>query len=134
MKAYSMQNKKAWEYNAYEFWVKQAGTPADRAKKRGPAALPWVIVCCGMMLTGCGEAGTEADGKSNDQVPENVSEPEETEPVQAQEDIDETSAAEGYTLRSHRNLRRICIVRIVRILMKPLRLRQKIYLNRGKPV
>ena len=92
MKAYSMQNKKAWEYNAYEFWVKQAGTPADRAKKRGPAALPWVIVCCGMMLTGCGEAGTEADGKSNDQVPENVSEPEETEPVQAQEDIDETSA------------------------------------------
>ena len=30
---YSIQNKKAWEYNAYEFWVKQAGTPADRAKK-----------------------------------------------------------------------------------------------------
>ncbi len=29
---YSMQNKKAWEYNAYEFWVKQAGPPADRAK------------------------------------------------------------------------------------------------------
>lgn len=37
-----------------------------RAKKRVPAALPWVIVCCGMMLTGCGETGTEADGKSND--------------------------------------------------------------------
>ena len=33
MKAYSMQNKKAWEYNAYEFWVKQAGAPADRAKQ-----------------------------------------------------------------------------------------------------
>lgn len=30
---YSVQNKKAWEYNAYEFWVKQSGTPADRAKK-----------------------------------------------------------------------------------------------------
>lgn len=30
---YSIQNKKAWEYNAYEFWVKQSGTPADRAKK-----------------------------------------------------------------------------------------------------
>lgn len=30
---YSAQNKKAWEYNAYEFWVKQSGTPADRAKK-----------------------------------------------------------------------------------------------------
>lgn len=30
---YSVQNKKAWEYNAYEFWVKQAGTPSERAKK-----------------------------------------------------------------------------------------------------
>ena len=30
---YSIQNKKAWEYNAYEFWVKHAGTPAERAKK-----------------------------------------------------------------------------------------------------
>lgn len=30
---YSMQNKKAWEYNAYEFWVKQSGTPVDRAKR-----------------------------------------------------------------------------------------------------
>ncbi len=30
---YSIQNKKAWEYNAYEFWVKQSGTPEDRAKK-----------------------------------------------------------------------------------------------------
>lgn len=29
----SMQAKKAWEYNAYEFWVKQAGTPSERAKK-----------------------------------------------------------------------------------------------------
>ena len=30
---YSIQNKKAWEYNAYEFWVKQSGTPSERAKK-----------------------------------------------------------------------------------------------------
>ena len=30
---YSAQNKQAWEYNAYEFWVKQAGTPSERAKK-----------------------------------------------------------------------------------------------------
>ena len=30
---YSIQNKKAWEYNAYDFWVKEAGLPADRAKK-----------------------------------------------------------------------------------------------------
>ena len=22
---YSIQNKKAWEYNAYDFWVKQSG-------------------------------------------------------------------------------------------------------------
>lgn len=33
MRDYSMQNKKAWEYNAYEFWVKHSGTPVDRAKK-----------------------------------------------------------------------------------------------------
>ena len=30
---YSVQNKKAWEYNAYDFWIKEAGLPADRAKK-----------------------------------------------------------------------------------------------------
>jgi len=29
----SAQAKKAWEYNAYEFWVKHAGTPSERAKK-----------------------------------------------------------------------------------------------------
>ena len=33
MRAYSIQNKRAWEYNAYEFWVKQAGAPSDRAEK-----------------------------------------------------------------------------------------------------
>ena len=33
MKDYSAQNKRAWEYNAYEFWVKQSGAPADRAKQ-----------------------------------------------------------------------------------------------------
>lgn len=33
MNDYSMQNKKAWEYNAYEFWVKYSGTPLERAKK-----------------------------------------------------------------------------------------------------
>ncbi|MDE7416162.1 MAG: class I SAM-dependent methyltransferase [Lachnospiraceae bacterium] len=30
---YSVQNKKAWEYNAYDFWVKQSGSPMERAKK-----------------------------------------------------------------------------------------------------
>ena len=30
---YSTQNKKAWEYNAYDFWIQQAGTPADLARK-----------------------------------------------------------------------------------------------------
>ena len=30
---YSIQNKKAWEYNAYDFWLKQSGTPVDRAKR-----------------------------------------------------------------------------------------------------
>ena len=33
MNDYSIQNKKAWEYNAYEFWVKHSGTPLERAKK-----------------------------------------------------------------------------------------------------
>lgn len=33
MIAYSEQNKKAWEYNAYEFWVMQSGMPAERAKE-----------------------------------------------------------------------------------------------------
>lgn len=33
MNSYSVQNKKAWEYNAYEFWVKTSGTPSERAKK-----------------------------------------------------------------------------------------------------
>ena len=30
---YSAQNKKAWEYNAYEFWVSQDGAPSERAKR-----------------------------------------------------------------------------------------------------
>ena len=33
MRDYSEQNKKAWEYNAYEFWVRNSGTPAERAKQ-----------------------------------------------------------------------------------------------------
>lgn len=33
MKASSMQNKKAWEYNAYEFWVREEGAPSERAKE-----------------------------------------------------------------------------------------------------
>ena len=33
MRDYSRQNKKAWEYNAYDFWVRQSGTPAERAKQ-----------------------------------------------------------------------------------------------------
>ena len=33
MKEYSEQNKRAWEYNAYEFWVNNAGTPSERAKE-----------------------------------------------------------------------------------------------------
>ncbi len=30
---YTKQNKAAWEYNAYDFWVKEAGLPAERAAK-----------------------------------------------------------------------------------------------------
>ena len=30
---YSVQNKKAWEYNAYDFWCSHTGTPAELAAK-----------------------------------------------------------------------------------------------------
>lgn len=33
MKDYSIKNKKAWEYNAYDFWLREAGLPEERAKK-----------------------------------------------------------------------------------------------------
>lgn len=33
MRDYSIQNKSAWEYNAYEFWVNKNGTPTIMAKK-----------------------------------------------------------------------------------------------------
>lgn len=33
MEDYTKQNKTAWEYNAYDFWVSQIGTPSQRAKK-----------------------------------------------------------------------------------------------------
>lgn len=32
MEDYIQQNKSAWEYDAYNFWVQQNGTPAERAK------------------------------------------------------------------------------------------------------
>ena len=31
MRDYSVQNKKAWEFDAYSFWVEHSGTPEDRA-------------------------------------------------------------------------------------------------------
>ena len=31
MKEYSRQNKAAWEFDAYDFWVRQSGTPQERA-------------------------------------------------------------------------------------------------------
>lgn len=33
MRDYSCQNKLAWEYNAYDFWIKEDGSPKERAKK-----------------------------------------------------------------------------------------------------
>lgn len=33
MKNYCQQNKKAWEYNAYDFWINNSGEPKERAKK-----------------------------------------------------------------------------------------------------
>ena len=32
MKDYSRQHKKAWEFDAYDFWVKHSGTPSERAR------------------------------------------------------------------------------------------------------
>lgn len=33
MRNYSEQNKKAWEFDAYEFWKRTSGTPKERAKQ-----------------------------------------------------------------------------------------------------
>ncbi len=33
MREYSVQNKKAWEYSAYQFWIDNSGAPSERAKK-----------------------------------------------------------------------------------------------------
>lgn len=33
MKDYVRQNKSAWEFNVYDFWVEHSGTPAQRARK-----------------------------------------------------------------------------------------------------
>ena len=33
MRDCSKQNKKAWEYNAYDFWVRNSGAPEERAKQ-----------------------------------------------------------------------------------------------------
>ena len=33
MNDYSLQHKKAWEFDAYNFWVRQSGKPEDRAKE-----------------------------------------------------------------------------------------------------
>ena len=30
---YSKQHKRAWEFDAYDFWVRTAGTPEERAEK-----------------------------------------------------------------------------------------------------
>ncbi len=32
-KNYRIQNKKAWEYSAYEFWIRNSGVPTERARK-----------------------------------------------------------------------------------------------------
>ena len=33
MTEYTKQHKKAWEFDAYEFWVEHAGSPLQRAKE-----------------------------------------------------------------------------------------------------
>ena len=33
MENYIIQNKSAWEYDAYNFWIQEAGLPSERAEK-----------------------------------------------------------------------------------------------------
>ena len=33
MENYIIQNKSAWEYDAYNFWIQEAGLPSERARK-----------------------------------------------------------------------------------------------------
>ena len=33
MKNYAGQHKKAWEFDAYDFWIRQSGTPEERARE-----------------------------------------------------------------------------------------------------
>ena len=33
MEDYIARNRTAWEYNAYEFWIQEAGTPSERAAR-----------------------------------------------------------------------------------------------------
>ncbi len=68
MRDYSIQNKKAWEYSAYEFWVKHSGTPADRAKRdlENPIGMlkkysDYFDVYSGVKITNiCGSCGKKA--------------------------------------------------------------------------
>lgn len=39
---YSQQNKRAWKYNAYDFWVNNSGKPSDRVMVR---ILPLIFRC-----------------------------------------------------------------------------------------
>lgn len=65
---YSEQNKKAWEYNAYEFWVEHSGTPAERAKRdmEDPAGMlkrysDYFDTYSGMKIANiCGSCGKKA--------------------------------------------------------------------------
>ena len=57
MKDSSRQNKEAWEFHAYDFWVTQSGTPSEKAKqiladpvrplrfhKRSGSASPCIVI------------------------------------------------------------------------------------------
>ena len=33
MEDYTLQNKRAWEYDAYDFWCRMNGTPQQRAQQ-----------------------------------------------------------------------------------------------------
>lgn len=65
---YRIQNKRAWEYSAYDFWCRHNGTPSERAKKdvEDPVGMlkkyaPYFDSCSGVRIANiCGSCGKKA--------------------------------------------------------------------------
>ena len=68
MEDYIARNRTAWEYNAYEFWIQEAGTPSERAARirKDPRAelkkySVYFPACKGLRIANiCGSCGKKA--------------------------------------------------------------------------